>query len=67
MAAQKHAGFFRSAVAFFDVAFEAGGSDIIPGITTTSGARDDVIYGQVMTPYTTVLTGVAVPVKDVSS
>lgn len=67
LAAQRHGGFFGGAVAFLDVAFEASGGDIVPGITSSSGAGDDVVYGQVMAPDATVLTGVAVPVKNVSS
>lgn len=67
LAAQRHGGLFGGAVAFLDVAFQASGGDIVPGVTTPSGTGDDVVYGQVMASYTTVLTGVAVPVENISS
>ena len=46
--ARHHAGFFRHAPAFFEIARAAGGDDIFPSGAATGAARNDMVKGQII-------------------
>lgn len=64
---QRHIGFSWSAVTLFDVALQAGGHYVFPGIATTSGARKYMVDGEIMPTVTTILASVTISVKNVST
>ena len=65
-AAERHTGFFGRAIAFFDIAAQTGGDDIVPAVKTAARTRNNVINGQVMTLITAILAGVIVTMKNVA-
>lgn len=64
---KRHIGLIRSAVALLDVAFEASGHDVVPAVSTTLGARHDVIDSQIVPTVAAILAGVIVTMEEVSS
>src|SRR5437588_10272943 len=63
---KRHGGLARGAVAFLDVALEAGGHYVFPGITAAARTRHDVVDGQVVPAIPAVLAGIAVSVQDIA-
>lgn len=64
---KRHARFFWRAIALFDIAFQAGGNDVVPAVEPAARAGDDVINGQIVPFVATVLTGVIVAVEDIAT
>jgi hypothetical protein len=61
----RHLGFAGRAAAFADVATDAGGDDVLPGVRTATAPRDDMVNGQLVASVTAVLTGMTIPLEDV--
>ncbi len=65
-AKQGHVGFSGGAVAFLDIASQAGRHYVFPGITTSPRARQDMVDGQVVPAIAAILASVIIPVQDVA-
>lgn len=64
---KRHTSFLGRTVSLFDIAFETGGHHIVPGVHSATGARNYVIYGQVVPLIAAILADVIVPVQDIAT
>src|SRR5262249_49406217 len=64
---EQHAGLFRGAVAFLDIALQAGCHHVIPVIDAAARAREDVVDSEVVPALPAILAGVIVTMQDVAS
>ena len=62
-----HIGFFGGARTFFDIALEASGDDIFPGVGATFAARHDMVNRQIVTTVAAVLAGVIVTMQKIAA
>ena len=65
--AKQHVGFLRRTIALLDVAADAGGDDVLPGVLPSARSRHYVVQCQIISAVATVLTRVPITVKNVSS
>jgi len=65
-AKQGHSSFFRSAIAFLDVALQAGCHHVFPVVRPALRARNDMVNRQIMPLFTAILARIRIPVQNVA-
>ncbi len=63
---KRHIGFSWLTVALLDIALEASGNHVIPGISSAARARDNMIDCQVVSAYAAILTSVIIPMQNIA-
>jgi hypothetical protein len=64
---KRHGGFPGSTITFLYIAAQASSHNIVPVIKTTSGAWQNMIYGQIAALYPTVLAYISITVQDIAA
>jgi hypothetical protein len=64
---ERHTRFFGGTVTFSNVTVHTGGYHIFPAIAAASGTRNNVVKGKSLTIVATVLAGMIISLKEVTT
>ena len=63
---QCHARLFGGAIALLDITLQTRCNDVVPGIGSTFGSRDDVVDGKVVASIAAILTSVVIAMQQIA-